>query len=260
MTGRIEVLGVPLYSRDIPSAVNHILESLTDGTITTPRCISETGAHGIVHARENPEFKALLNSFYINLPDGMPGVWVGRLKGARYMKRCYGPNFFAAVLKATANKSIRHYFCGGKDGVAESLREAVFTKFGNANVVGTHSPPFRDLTDSEYEELGHDIDNSGADMVWIGISTPKQERFAYHLAQHVSAKYIITVGAAFDFHTGSLRQAPKWMQQSGLEWSYRLMVEPRRLYRRYLHIVPVFMLYSLRELTLSGMGAFIRVK
>ncbi|GIV62056.1 MAG: hypothetical protein KatS3mg044_0922 [Rhodothermaceae bacterium] len=150
-------------------------------------------------------------------------------------------------MEATASLPVRHFFCGGKEGVADRLREAVAEKFGNRNVVGTHCPPFRPLTDDEFAALGAEIDAVGAHVVWIGISTPKQERFAADLARHTQARFIITVGAAFDFHIGNVRQAPSWMQQAGLEWFFRLLMEPRRLWRRYLKIVPAFMYYNMKE-------------
>ncbi|WP_229311172.1 WecB/TagA/CpsF family glycosyltransferase [Larkinella soli] len=209
--------------------------------------MSATGAHGLVTAWKDPGFKAVLDSFYWNLPDGMPGVWVGRLRGAARMTRCYGPDFFRRVIEASANQAIGHFLCGGKEGVAEALKAAVGTRYSNFNVVGTFCPPFRDLSEEEFQELGRRIDQSGARIVWIGLSTPKQERFAHCLARYTQVNFLITVGAAFDFHTGRVRQAPAWMQAASLEWLFRLLMEPKRLYRRYLEIVPLFILLNLKE-------------
>jgi len=248
MLPTIDVLGIPLFARDIPAAVELVLRSCLQGEESEPRCISATGAHGLVTAQRDPEFRDVLRRFFLNLPDGKPAVWVGRLKGARAMRRCYGPDFFAALVSASATMPIRHYFCGGKPGVAERLKAVVAEKFGNRQVVGTYAPPFRPLTEEEFQALAADIDARGADIVWIGISTPKQERFAATLAQYTRrARYIITVGAAFDFHIGAVRQAPKWMQEAGLEWLFRLLMEPRRLWRRYVDIVPAFLYYNLKE-------------
>ncbi|RMH48626.1 MAG: glycosyltransferase, partial [Gammaproteobacteria bacterium] len=183
----VPVLGLPLFARDIPAAVDLVVQGCLQATSESPRCISATGAHGLVHAQEDPAFRELLESFYLNLPDGKPAVWIGRWKGAHAMQRCYGPDFFAAVMEATASLPVRHFFCGGKEGVADRLREAVAEKFGNRNVVGTHCPPFRPLTDDEFAALGAEIDAVGAHVVWIGISTPKQERFAADLARHTQA-------------------------------------------------------------------------
>lgn len=245
----VDILGIPIFAIDIPTAVKIVQTACQASPSQVPSCISATGAHGLVLAQKDPEFHALLRSFYLNLPDGKPGVWVGRWKGAAAMQRCYGPDFFAALIEATANEQdIRHFLCGGQPGVAEQLRGACQEKFGNDMIVGVSCPPFRPLTEEEFSELGEKIDRSGTEIVWIGISTPKQEKFAAELARHTKAKFIITVGAAFDFHTDRVQQAPDWMQQGGLEWLFRLSREPKRLYRRYLEIVPAFIAYNIRDL------------
>lgn len=244
----IAVLKVPIYDQDIPSAVVEMVTDIRIGiTRGKNRCISATGAHGLIEAHKDPDFHALLQQFYMNLPDGMPVVWVGRLKGASQMRRCYGPDFFEAMMKATANEPIHHFFCGGKEGVAEELKNEVGRKFMNHGVTGVFCPPFRDMSTAEMEVLGQQIQASGAHIVWIGISTPKQERFARKLSEYVQTDYIITVGAAFDFHTGRVKQAPKWMQNMGLEWFFRLMMEPKRLYKRYLEVVPKFIWLNMKE-------------
>lgn len=177
----------------------------------------------------------------------MPGVWVGRGKGASDMKRCYGPDLFANLMERSAGKDVQHYLCGGKEGVAEKLKKACADRFGNTNIVGTYSPPFKKVNEYDYEGIADQINRSGADVVWVGISTPKQEKFAKRLSRYTDVHFLITVGAAFDFHIGELRQAPNWMQKVGLEWFFRLIVEPRRLYRRYLEIVPAFLFYGIKD-------------
>ncbi|WP_353675849.1 WecB/TagA/CpsF family glycosyltransferase [Rosettibacter primus] len=211
-------------------------------------CISATGAHGIIIAQKDEKFKKILNSFYLNLPDGMPGVWIGRLKGAKNMERCYGPDFFKEVIIATRDKEIKHFFCGGIEGVAESLKKVCEEKFGNKNIVGIYSPPFRELTDDEMKNLADNINSLRTNIVWIGLSTPKQEIFAYRLSKFTNVNFICTVGAAFDFHTGRIRQAPKLIQRIGMEWFFRMLMEPKRLWRRYFEIVPLFIWYNLIEL------------
>jgi len=233
---------IPIYERDLSKAVQAIVSSLDSSTNAEEpvRCISATGAHGLVEAKKDFSFKSVLSSFYWNLPDGMPLVWWGRLKGHPTMDRCYGPDFFAAILQATSKLGVAHFFCGGKPGVAEELKQAVEFKFGNKRVIGTYCPPFSPMQEQDWDNLVTKINESTAQIIWIGLSTPKQEKFAYELSKRVKVRYIITVGAAFDFHTGGLAQAPRWMQRSGLEWFYRLCKEPRRLWNRYLEIVPKF--------------------
>jgi N-acetylglucosaminyldiphosphoundecaprenol N-acetyl-beta-D-mannosaminyltransferase len=205
-----------------------------------PRCISATGSHGIIEAVNDSFFKSILQQFYLNLPDGVPLVWLGRLKGITSMERCYGPDFFAAVMLATSSMEVAHFFCGGKSGVAEELKIAAELKWGNKNVTGTYCPPFNPMQETDWVELISRIRESNAQVIWIGLSTPKQEKFAFELSKRVKVKFIITIGAAFDFYTGRLMQAPKWMQRAGLEWFFRLVKEPRRLWKRYIEIVPKF--------------------
>ena len=240
----LKILGVKMYDRDIPTAVDEIIHSINQN-IKENRLISATGAHGLVYSKSNTLFKEILNQYYTNLPDGMPTVWIGRLKGHKKMKRCYGPDFFEALIKATKNQKINHYFCGGMEGVANELKEACRVKFSNNNVVGTYCPPFLPLNQYDFASIAQDINDKRADIVWIGLGAPKQEQFAYLLAKETRVNYIITVGAAFDFHTDRLIQSPAWMQRIGMEWFFRLIIEPKRLWKRYLEVVPKFIIYNL---------------
>lgn len=240
----IHILNVNIYNGTIFSFISVIKANKKNEN----HLVSATGAHGIITAQKNLEFKKILNSFYVNLPDGMPGVWMGRLKGAKEMQRCYGPDFFKDTMIATKDKKINHFFCGGKEGVAEDLKKTCKEKFGNYNVVGTYSPPFREMTDDELKILATQIDSLNTNIVWIGLSTPKQEIFAYRLSKFTNVNFICTVGAAFDFHTDKVKQAPTWIQKIGMEWFFRLLMEPKRLWKRYLEIVPLFIWYNILEL------------
>jgi N-acetylglucosaminyldiphosphoundecaprenol N-acetyl-beta-D-mannosaminyltransferase len=242
----VKVAGIQLYDGAIEQLVDEILQQCTTEQQNN-YCISATGAHGIVEANKNDAFKNTLDAFYVNMPDGMPTVWVGRLKGATKMRRCYGPDFFKALLVASADLQITHFFCGGKEGVAEKLQLNCEARFGNSHVVGTFSPPFSVMTNEELALLGDTINQAGVDIVWIGLSTPKQEVFALRLAQFTRVKFIITVGAAFDFHTDRVKQAPQWVQMVGLEWFFRLLMEPKRLFSRYFEIVPYFIWLNIKE-------------
>jgi N-acetylglucosaminyldiphosphoundecaprenol N-acetyl-beta-D-mannosaminyltransferase len=245
----VQILGIPVYDQPLARALDEIISTCVDDAAPRAnRLISATGAHGLVHAQQDREFAATLRDFTINLPDGLPGVWVGRyLKRAHNMERVRGPDFFRVLMTHSATAPIKHYLCGGKEGVAERLRTACSEQFSNNNIVGTYCPPFRPLTDDEWVALAADIDASGADVVWIGLSTPKQERFARQLAQHVNVHYIATVGAAFDFHIGAVREAPLFVQRSGFEWFYRMVLDPKRLLRRYAEIVPLFLFYNVKD-------------
>jgi N-acetylglucosaminyldiphosphoundecaprenol N-acetyl-beta-D-mannosaminyltransferase len=243
----IKVLNIPLYDDTLSSAVSCVIKTCSEQKEKMNRCVSARDAHGLVFAQKNKGFDNILKNFYWNLPDGMPSVWVGRLKGAKTMERCYGPDFFKDVMIASAGKPMRHYLCGGKEGVAEELKLACETRFKNFNVVGTYCPPFRTMTDDELRTLTNDINYKNIDVVWIGMSTPKQELFAAQLAKHTEVHFLVTVGAAFDFHTGKVPQAPKIIQKMGLEWFFRLCMEPKRLFNRYAVTVPLFIYYNIKE-------------
>jgi len=249
MPTKVKVTGVDIFVGDNNTFAQELINDCNGGMKGANRKVSATSAHGLVFASKNPDFKNTLDNFYYNLPDGMPIVWVGRLKGHRNMQRCSGVDMFEVVMKATAShNNIKHFFCGGKEEVAKQLQASSANNLGNSNVVGTYSPPFRIMTDDEFATLGQQINQSGANIVWIGLSTPKQEVFAASLAKHCSVDYIITVGAVFDFFTGNLERAPRWIQNIGLEWFYRLLKEPRRLFSRYFEVVPGFIALNLKEL------------
>lgn len=242
----VKVLDIPLWAGNLRTATNHVIETALTSSKNNLR-ISASGAHGLVISKRDKSFKNCLQNFYLNLPDGMPGVWIGRMKGAGKIDRCYGPDFFKMMMMSTSTLPIRHFFCGGKEGVADELKQVCANNFGNQNIVGTFCPPFRELTENEWIDLGMLIDKCNSEIVWIGLSTPKQEAFAQQLSQFCHSKFIVTVGAAFDFHTDRISFAPKWMQNAGLEWLFRLISEPKRLYKRYFTIVPLFILYNLKE-------------
>ena len=243
----VNILDIPIYDGDIPSATGIVLDTCSDLERVSRR-VSATGAHGLVDSKADPHLAKVLRSCFLNLPDGMPGVWIGRLKGAKKIRRCYGPDFFASVLSASASLPIGHFFCGGNPGVAEELRSSVMRKFKNGNVLGTFCPPFAGIEEYDYRGIAEKINETKADIVWIGLSSPKQEKFAERLASFTNVHFIITVGAAFDFHTGRVKQAPRFIQNIGMEWLFRLVTEPRRLYKRYFRIVPFFICYSILDL------------
>ena len=174
-------------------------------------------------------------------PDGMPMVWMGKLHGHREMDRVYGPDLMLNLCDHSRAEGFTHFFYGGNPGVADELRRTLETRFPGLRVAGTYCPPFRSLDDAERAELQARVAALRPDFFWVGLSTPKQERFmAEYLPLLPEAKIFLGVGAAFDLLTGRLRQAPRWMQRHGLEWFYRLTQEPKRLARRYLVNNPLF--------------------
>lgn len=241
------IAGVAIYAGKLEGVVKKLAVSIERNDSLRSHCISATGAHGIVTAFQNTAFKDLLARFYLNLPDGMPLVFLARAKGFFGANRCYGPNLFLKVLERTSPFAA-HFFCGGKQGVASSLKLAMEKQFSGVKITGTYTPPFSPMSETDWEKLVKEIEEAKPHIIWVGLGTPKQEQFAWELSQKVKVSYIITIGAAFDFYTGQVRQAPRWIQQLSLEWLFRLIQEPRRLAGRYSRIVPTFALLGITNL------------
>jgi len=225
-----KVLGVKVNAIQIPEAVAEMERWVAAGSDC--HFIAVTGMHGVTEAQQDQYFKEILNSADLVVPDGMPLVWLGRRQGHRLERRVYGPELMQTFCLCTGAK-YRHFFYGGMPGVPELLGERLRSECG-IQVAGEYSPPFRPLTKEEDEEVVKLINSSNADVLWIGLSTPKQERWMYEHRSRLRVPVVAGVGAAFDLNTGKLKQAPSWMRENGLEWTFRLLMEPRRLWRRYL--------------------------
>jgi N-acetylglucosaminyldiphosphoundecaprenol N-acetyl-beta-D-mannosaminyltransferase len=174
--------------------------------------------------------------------------WLGRRHGFEMRRRVYGPELMTTFCEQTATKGYRHFFYGGAPGVAEDLALRFVSRFSGVAVAGTYSPPFRALSPEEDCEVVAAINRSQADIVWVGLGTPKQERWMFEHRARLNVPVLVGVGAAFDLHAGRLKQAPAWMREHGLEWSFRLMAEPRRLWRRYLIYGSEFVFYIALEM------------
>jgi N-acetylglucosaminyldiphosphoundecaprenol N-acetyl-beta-D-mannosaminyltransferase len=190
-----------------------------------------------------------LNHSFLNTPDGMPMVWMGKLQGFSQMDRVYGPDLMLRVCEWTQTRGYKHFLYGGGPGVADELQRRLVQRFPALKIVGTYTPPFRPLSAEEEEQLAARVRESKPDIFWVGLSTPKQEKFMADHWQRLDATLFFGVGAAFDFHAGRVRQAPRWMQRSGLEWLFRLVCEPKRLWKRYFKNNPVFIFRAICQLT-----------
>ncbi len=197
------------------------------------RCIAVTGMHGIMEGHHDPAFKEILNFSSLVVPDGMPLVWLARLKGYYLKRRVYGPDLMLAFCENSSQKGIRHFLYGGGPGVAEKLARELANRFPGLVIAGTYSPPFRSLTGEEDKEVVSQITRAAPDVLWVGLGTPNQERWVHEHSSLLNIPVMVGVGAAFDIHSGGKKQAPKWMREHGLEWFFRLLQEPRRLWRRY---------------------------
>ena len=200
-------------------------------------------AHGLTEACHDPRLRRIYNEALLTTPDGMPLVWLG----PPGVERVYGPDLMLAVCDAGRAGGLRHYLYGGVPGVADELRQKLENRFPGLNVVGSFTPPFRELNEFEVETLRRDVARTRPDVIWVGLSSPKQEKFMARYGRELDAAVLIGVGAAFDFHSGRVRQAPRWIQRSGFEWLFRLGTEPRRLGLRYLKTNPLFALRVLAQ-------------
>lgn len=224
------VLGVRVHAVQIPDVVEQIKNWIGDRS--SCRFIAVTGMHGVTESRRDASFKKVLNEADLVVPDGMPLVWLGRRSGHPLRRRVYGPELMQTFCRMTRNQ-YRHFLYGGMPGVPEILSTKLRQQFG-INVVGTYSPPFRTLTPEEDDEVLERIHGANPDILWVGLSTPKQERWMYEHRAKLRVPVAVGVGAAFDINSGRTKQAPAWMRENGLEWLFRLMTEPQRLWRRYL--------------------------
>lgn len=204
-------------------------------------------AHTVLECHDAPELAEVINRSGMSTPDGMPLVWMGRLRGHR-VERVYGPDVMLAVCKRGVALGYRHFFYGGADGVAQALAERLQRMYPGLLVAGTYTPPFRPLTPAEENEVAAMINGSSADVVWVGLGAPKQDYWVARFRPLLEAPVLLAVGAAFDFHTGRVRQAPSWMQRIGLEWLFRLTQDPRRLWRRYVIGNPRFVFLVIRQM------------
>jgi len=243
---RVNVLGVGLSVLNLSTALTAIADAVRD---RRKGYICVTGVHGVMEAQDDPEFKKILNGAFLCTPDGMPMVWMGKLNGHREMSRVYGPDLMLDVCAWSETSGCRHFFYGGAPGVAEELAGKLQAKFPRLQVAGCYTPPFRPLNAAEEAALQEQIRQTRPDILWVGLSTPKQERFMVQYLPRLEVTLMLGVGAAFDFHAGRITQAPRWMQRSGLEWFYRLTREPRRLWKRYFRNNPLFLLGVAGQLT-----------
>ena len=241
------VLGVRVSAVDLKSAVD-----LSDQWIRSARghgYICATGVHGIMEAHADSQVRRALNHAFINVPDGMPMSWVGHLQGLRNIDRVFGPDLMMAMCQLSVERGYRNFFYGGKPGVAGLLSETLRRKIPGLQVVGTYTPPFRGLTCDDEKEVLAQVRESRPHILWVGLSTPKQEQFMAQYVNYLQVPLMFGVGAAFDFHTGAIRDCSPWIKRAGLQWLHRLMQDPRRLWKRYLRNNPAFLWHIALQLS-----------
>jgi len=226
-------------------AINSTLESGIKGYI----CV--TGVHGVMESQRDFVLKEIINNAFLVTPDGMPTVWVGKLQGYSQIGRVYGPDLMLEVCRMSVEKGYSHFIYGGKIGVAEELATKLNELFPGIKITGTYTPPFEPLTKDEELKVVKLVNGGKPDIIWVGLSTPKQEKFMAEFIHKLETKVMLGVGAAFDVHTGHINDAPIWMKNTGLQWLHRLWQEPRRLLKRYLINNPKF----IYKISLQFLGA-----
>ncbi len=238
------ILSVPISLVDLKTAVGTIL-LWTQNCVAKYVCVRDV--HGLMISLRNPALMDIHRAAGMVTPDGMPLVWISKWRSKLPVKRVCGADLVDALCNDGQSSGLRHYFYGGKPGIAESMIRNLKAKYPDLVVAGFYTPPFRSLTEKEDAAIVDAINKSGAQVVWIGLSTPNQEFWTRDHVGQINGATLIGVGAAFDFHSGAVTRAPKWMQKSGFEWLHRLLSEPRRLWRRYLVIAPSFVVRIVRE-------------
>ncbi len=245
----MNILGVRVSARSFDETVNLVLNWAQEPTgPPEPRTVFATSVHGLSEASHDASLRAVLNGGALVVPDGLPLVWFGRLRGNRAMQQVRGTELLEEVCRRSAPFGLRHYFYGSAPGVAEALARKMAARFPGLVVAGWESPPFRALTREEFQATADQINATRPDLVWVGLGTPKQERWVATMQPLLRCRVVLSVGAAFDFHTGRRREAPRLVRHIGLEWAWRLMHEPRRLGPRYLRHNPRFVLLALAQL------------
>ena len=242
---RIDLLGVKISAINMDMAVSAIDDWAAH---RKSNYICVTPAHSVMECYDHSFLAAIFNASGMTTPDGMAVVWWLRWHGQRQVERVYGPDLMLAVCQHSIDKGYRHFFYGGAEGVAQELARKLQSRFQGLSVAGCYSPPFRVLTPAEDDAICQQIHASEADIVWVGLGAPRQELWMSDHKDKLGASVLIGVGAAFDFLSGRKTQAPHWVQQAGLEWLFRLIHEPRRLWRRYIPGYPRFVVLALRQL------------
>jgi N-acetylglucosaminyldiphosphoundecaprenol N-acetyl-beta-D-mannosaminyltransferase len=243
----IRVLGTPISIVTVDRVLAIFETWLKD---RSDRFVVFRDVHGVMRARRDPKLEVAHARADLVAPDGMPLVWFAKLAGVESISRVSGPDTLAAVCEYGLSRGWRHFFYGSSPKVSEQLIEVLKAKYPTIVICGSYSPPFSALTPEENRAIYARIAGTNPDFVWVGLGTPKQEIWMNEARGQLGGAILLGVGAAFDVHAGEIPRAPKWMQANGLEWLFRLVQEPARLWRRYLILAPQFI--ALASLQLTG--------
>ncbi len=240
----VDVLGFPFYAGNIDLFCAYfckIIPQLTGSSV----CISSSDSYSMVLSQRNDAYAKIMQRFWLNMPDGKPLAAIVRAQ-SHGAKQCRGADMMRALIRSTAHVGIKHFFCGCTPQVLNKLKEKAEKEWKNPHIVGVFSPPYQPTADTyDYAHIADIIKKSGAEIIWVALGVPKQHEFSVHLAKHIQVTAIFPVGAAFNFHTGAVTEAPNFVKKLGLEWFHRLLMEPRRLFVRYAYTIPWIVYYSL---------------
>ncbi len=237
------VLGTHLAIIDYANAAN-LVHRWATSPVKTVKTVAASNTHVVALARHDPSFRKAIDTIDLNVPDGMPIIWSMNRQGAGLKDRVYGPTLMLHVL---AKPGLSHFFMGGSDELLADLSAKLRERFPEIAIAGSYSPPFGDWPEEEQERIFKKIADSGATCIWIGLGCPKQERWLAKHKSRLPPGVYLAVGAAFAFHAKRVKQAPPWMQKRGLEWLFRLLAEPRRLFKRYATYNSLFLWYSITD-------------
>jgi N-acetylglucosaminyldiphosphoundecaprenol N-acetyl-beta-D-mannosaminyltransferase len=240
---RVDVIGSWITACDASAALDLLENRIEQGE---GGYVCFTNVHAAVMGRRDERFRRITNTSYLSLADGTPVFWVGRIKGHRYMGHVPGPDFFLRTFKRFPLR--RHFLYGSTPQVLKRLEDNLRRALPEVNVCGAISPAFGPLSEDDRRRHYAAIRESGAEFVWVGLGAPKQEQWMAEAWQHLKPSVLLGVGAAFDFHAGTLRRAPLSLRRLGLEWLHRFSQEPRRLWRRYLVANTLFLAYLVKDL------------
>ena len=240
--GSFVLLGVRINAQPFAGILDRVLRAPESGERLS---LHFATAHSLVEAQDRPHLREALAAGIVE-PDGMPLVWLGRRRAVKVERVC-GPDFLPAVVEHGVALGRTHYFYGGGPGVAEALAARLASRFPGVRVAGTFSPPYRELSAAEDRDVVAQINAARPDYVWVGLGAPKQDLWVASHRDALDASVLLAVGAAFDFHAGTRRRAPRWMQRAGVEWVHRLLTEPRRLAGRYTRVNARFVAMAVTE-------------
>ncbi len=250
---KAKVLKVQIDALEMKGILQRISEQLDSGS---KGYVCLAGVHGVMEVQRSLELERIFAEAAIVVPDGMPTVWVGRHQGHKRMERVAGPDLMLEVMQSPQFRHVSHFLCGGKVGVADELQQELVRRMPWIRIAGTYTPPFSPMSSLDEEEMTAKINAARPDIVWVGISTPKQERFMARYLPRLETSLMFGVGAAFDFHTGRIADCPDWVKHCGLQWFDRLLQDPKHLWKRYLRNNPAFLFHI--ALQLAGLKSYER--